>query len=76
MIERDRDDFIDWYDGTVDGRTPTPVEVVEVGSLSLYVQVFFSIPGGCLGFLKHQQHDLSLPFFLEGKMVVMLGWYP
>ena len=30
----------------------------EVGSLSHYLQFFKSIPGGCLGFLNHQQYLL------------------
>ena len=39
--------------GTVDGRNLAPV---EVGSLSHYLQGFSTIPGGCLGFLNHQQY--------------------
>ena len=40
---------------TIDGseirRSP-----LEVGSSSLYLQVFFYMLGGCLGFLNHQQY--------------------
>ena len=38
---------------------------VELGSLSQYLQGFSTIPGGCLGFLKHQQYgenNMKLPF--------------
>ena len=38
---------------TVDGRNPAPV---EVGSFSHYLKGFSTIPGGCLGFLNHQQY--------------------
>ena len=31
-------------------------DTVEVGSLSHYLQGFSTIPGGCLGFLNHQQY--------------------
>ena len=39
-----------WLDGSDLRRSP-----VEVSSLSHYWQLFFYIPGGCLGFLNHQQ---------------------
>ena len=42
---------------TVDGRNPAPL---EVGSLSHYLQGFIHIPGGCLGFLNHQQVPSSI----------------
>ena len=49
--------FLKIWGTTVDGseilRSP-----VEVGSLSHYLQGFSTIPGGCLGFLNHQQYFL------------------
>ena len=33
---------------------------VEAGRLSHYLQCFLYIPGGCLGFLNHQQYLFEL----------------
>ena len=47
-------------DLAVDGWNPAPV---EVGSLSHYLQGSLYIPGGCLGFLNHQQLVVVLALF-------------
>ena len=42
--------------GTVDGRNPTPVDMVNIiESYPIICKVLY-IPGGCLGFLNHQQY--------------------
>jgi len=38
-------------DGTVDGRNPAPVDMV---GYPIFYRVLY-IPGGCLGFLIHQE---------------------
>ncbi len=43
-------------------RTP-----VEVGSLSHYLQGFFYIPGGCLGFLNHQRY-IYIPWTVQCRI--------
>ena len=59
---------------TVDGRNPTPI---EVGSLSRYLQGFSTIPGGCLGFLNHQQYGLDGVFWWSlGILEIFCSLFP
>ena len=48
-----------WVGLRKDTRQPTGScsSPVEVGSLSHYLRQILYIPGGCFGFLNHQQYD-------------------
>jgi len=47
----------EFLQGIVDGSEIQRSPVEEKGSLSHYLLGFSTIPGGCLGFLNHQQYD-------------------
>ena len=47
------------YVGTVGGRTPAPVEVGSSSHYLLNIYKVSYIPGGCLGFLNHQQYHVT-----------------